>query len=90
MRHACVARLLSRRGGSATGDRHLAGSAQLGKGIVRALMLHAPRARRDLVRYNCVLYMHACSDRPAVLLTRAGFLCVCLYRVSKVWLSLRC
>ena len=78
-----VSRAYCRGGVVQPGGRHLAGSAQLSKGI-RALTLHAPRARRDLVQYiNCVLYMYVyenvCSDRPAVSLTRAGFLRVCLY-----------
>ena len=49
-----VSRAYCRRGVVQPGGRHLAGSAQLSKGSVRALMLHAPRARRDLVQYNCV------------------------------------
>ena len=55
-----VSRAYCRRGVVQPGGRHLAGSAQLSKGSVRALMLHAPRARRDLVRYITVLlYMYA-------------------------------
>ena len=46
VRHMHVSRAYCRRGVVQPGGRHLAGSAQLGKGI-RALMLHAPRARRS-------------------------------------------
>ena len=47
-----VSRAYCRRGVVQPGGRDLAGSAQLGKGIVHALMMRAPRARRDLVRYK--------------------------------------